>query len=505
MDSFIGGGSLNNFRDARTSYATNFYLYMGAGAGADSTANYNVGVGQSALGSNTTGVQNTAYGFEALKLNTTGSDNTAVGPFALQNNTTGNSNTAYGGYALQNNLTASYNTAVGWESLKMNTTGEHNTAVGHTALKENTTGSYNTTVGNWSMVQNTTGSYNTALGWYAMNDNIIGNYNTAIGHQALRENNADNNTGLGGNVLADNVSGANNTAVGIDIMLNQTNSGNNNVALGNGALGYNSGSGNVALGNGALENSYTTSSNNNTGIGYLAGPAGNSITGITRANPAVVTYSGNDNFSNGATVYIDGVVGMTQVNGNTYTVAGVNTGANTFQLSGVNSTGYTTYSSGGKVSVVVSNTTAIGYGTVILASNSIRFGNTSMTQIGGPVAWTNPSDMRDKKDIKDLDLGLDFIKLLKPVSYTLINGNARTDYGFIAQDVKAVLGERNANLVEIQPDGNQTHMLRYFDFIAPVVKALQDQNHHLEDTNLQLNLNQKDIDSIRAKLEKPNG
>lgn len=71
------------------------------------------------------------------------------------------------------------------------------------------------------------------------------------------------------------------------------------------------------------------------------------ITGITQANPAVVTYSGADIFSNGDRIVISGVVGMVQVNGAEYTVANVNTGANTFQLSGVSSASFTGYSSGG--------------------------------------------------------------------------------------------------------------------------------------------------------------
>lgn len=71
------------------------------------------------------------------------------------------------------------------------------------------------------------------------------------------------------------------------------------------------------------------------------------ITAITKANPAVVTYTGADTYANGDQVYISGVVGMTEVNNRRFTVANVNVGANTFELSGVNSTGYTTYSSGG--------------------------------------------------------------------------------------------------------------------------------------------------------------
>lgn len=70
------------------------------------------------------------------------------------------------------------------------------------------------------------------------------------------------------------------------------------------------------------------------------------ITGITKANPAVVSYTGADP-ANGKEVYIKDVAGMTEVNGKFFIVANVNTGANTFELSGIDSTNYTTYTSGG--------------------------------------------------------------------------------------------------------------------------------------------------------------
>ena len=68
------------------------------------------------------------------------------------------------------------------------------------------------------------------------------------------------------------------------------------------------------------------------------------ITGITNANPAVVTSPGHE-LINGDHVYITGVLGMTEVNGNEYTVA--NVVGDTFELSGVNSVPYGTYTSGG--------------------------------------------------------------------------------------------------------------------------------------------------------------
>lgn len=74
------------------------------------------------------------------------------------------------------------------------------------------------------------------------------------------------------------------------------------------------------------------------------------ITGITKANPAVVTTSAAHGFTAGQTVYITTVVGMTEVNTKKYVVTNPTT--NTFELwdeAGVevDSTGYGAYTSGG--------------------------------------------------------------------------------------------------------------------------------------------------------------
>lgn len=81
------------------------------------------------------------------------------------------------------------------------------------------------------------------------------------------------------------------------------------------------------------------------------------VTGITQANPAVVTYSGADTYANGDRVVITGVLGMVEVNNREFTVAGVDAGTNTFQLSGVDSTGYGAYTSGGTLAEIYEITT----------------------------------------------------------------------------------------------------------------------------------------------------
>jgi len=83
------------------------------------------------------------------------------------------------------------------------------------------------------------------------------------------------------------------------------------------------------------------------------------ISGITAANPAVVTSSSHG-YSNGDFVNISGVVGMTEVNGTTFKVADKTT--NTFELQNVdgtdiNSSAFTAYSSGGIANRVYQITT----------------------------------------------------------------------------------------------------------------------------------------------------
>lgn len=70
------------------------------------------------------------------------------------------------------------------------------------------------------------------------------------------------------------------------------------------------------------------------------------ISGATKANPVVITSNAHG-FSNGDRVRITGVVGMTQLNNNIYTISNVAT--NTFRLQGINGSSYSNYSSGGQI------------------------------------------------------------------------------------------------------------------------------------------------------------
>jgi hypothetical protein len=82
---------------------------------------------------------------------------------------------------------------------------------------------------------------------------------------------------------------------------------------------------------------------------YPAGSLGDriTITGITAANPAVVTTSAAHGLVNGDKVVIKDVVGMTTLNNKSFTVD--NKTSTTFELEGENSSGYIAYASGGIV------------------------------------------------------------------------------------------------------------------------------------------------------------
>lgn len=126
----------------------------------------------------------------------------------------------------------------------------------------------------------------------------------------------------------------------------------------------------------------------------------------------------------------------------------------------------------------LTNATAIGGGAVVNANNKVRIGSSLVTVIEGQVAWSYPSDRRLKEDILDLPLGLDFVKKLRPVQYRT-RTDTRLSMGFIAQDIESLLGA-DYGVVTIAPDENHTLGMRYTDLIAPMVKAIQEQQKLIE-------------------------
>jgi len=131
------------------------------------------------------------------------------------------------------------------------------------------------------------------------------------------------------------------------------------------------------------------------------------------------------------------------------------------------------------------NNTFIGYGAVgssATASNEITLGNSSVTVLRSNVALTGLSDRRDKTDITTISEGLDFLKQLKPVSFTWnTRDKAKVGIksaGFIAQDLLA-LQQKSAigNNLDLVSQGNPDKLeARYSNLLPVIVKAIQEES-----------------------------
>jgi len=118
------------------------------------------------------------------------------------------------------------------------------------------------------------------------------------------------------------------------------------------------------------------------------------------------------------------------------------------------------------------------------SGNTITFG----------VQTTSPSDIRLKEEVADIDVGLDFVKKLRPVSYKLkADPKHQKGYGFIADEVEPLV-EKDTSLVYFEPDwqvGDQTGFktIHYPSYVAVLTKAIQELSAEVE--QLKLALNQK--------------
>ena len=133
------------------------------------------------------------------------------------------------------------------------------------------------------------------------------------------------------------------------------------------------------------------------------------ITGISKANPAVVTSAGHG-YLNGDIIYIDAVAGMTEVNSQWYRVT--NKGTDTYQLydlsgNAVNSTDYTTYTSGGTSQDICFSAGDVGRLIRFLCTGSVfRWAKiTAFTSYKVVTAMIKSVDLPDTAAIKTVRMG----------------------------------------------------------------------------------------------------
>jgi len=153
----------------------------------------------------------------------------------------------------------------------------------------------------------------------------------------------------------------------------------------------------------------------------------------------------------------------------------------------------------GRGSVYFHTTMPLSDATYDLGHSSYRWRNMYLS------GTTYSSDRNEKNTIVDSDLGLDFVKRLAPKSYKFNDGTSgRTHYGLIAQDVEDVLsdisktGQDFAGFCKDEPTEPPKHDkdnpvtetrygLRYTEFIAPMIKAIQEQQTQIEALQSEIN------------------
>jgi hypothetical protein len=334
-----------------------------------------------------------------------------------------------------------------------------------------------------------TGTYNIALGYRALTAagavGTTGNYNIGVGDESLGYvTSGSRNIGIGHNAAYVVQSGNDNIGIGYSALSSMINR-NNNIGIGTNALTtLQSGEGNVAVGHNAAASIRNISSV--TAVGYAA------------------LNSANSNYHTGVGYFSLSAV----TTGISNTGIGWGTGASLTTQSNNTALGYAAmYTS------AFSNSTCLGANTEVTGDDQIQIGSGATTcYTNGAVQ--NRSDLRDKADVRDTQLGLGFINALRPVDFKwdmredykppmpedltdkeamaawresvkLTNlthdgskKRTRFHHGLIAQEVKDVLDAQGVDFGGYQDHkvkgGDDVLSLGYGELIAPLIKAIQE-------------------------------
>ena len=475
--------------------------------GSQTTGSQNSAVGARALGALTTGASNVAEGIMAGAALTTGLSNVCVGAYAGANLTTASSNVALGTRAMYSGVSVisnvalgagamanatdggnvnvaigclalavnagSNNVAVGANCMPVNTTGTSNAALGHSALSACTTGSFNTCVGQNAGARITTCGYNVCVGQNAGNGIVISGGCTALGTNALGASDAGNQTVVGWNAMRWGLASGGNSVVGA----------NAGVFLGAGS------SNNAVLGANALSNA-NLSSYNNAIVGFNAAGTANLV------NQCVAL--GADALGGGAPNSADPRLNADVAVGFQAMLAAVT-------ANNCTAVGYQAMSS----NVLRANCTAVGYRAMVtntlysdctaVGAFADEFTGDRQVLLGGPnttpyayAPLSTRSDLRDKADVRDAELGLEFLEGLRPVQF---RWDRRVEYGpgqerdgskkrkrfhngLVAQEVAALCEARGVDFAGLQwhayEGGEDVYTIAYEELIPVLIKGVQE-------------------------------
>lgn len=336
--------------------------------------------------------------------------------------------------------------------------------------------SYNSAFGYQSLSSNTTGYFNTAMGFNSLYLNSTGYWNTAVGSSSLATNSSGyENTALGLGTLYLNTSGYDNTAIGVQSLRENT-TGSQNTATGFRSLYSNtSGTYNTAVGWYSLYSNTVMSQN--TAVGYHSLSSNNQGSG----NTAVGSYALRFNSSGSYNTCVGSSAGFSITTGSSLTCLGNNSEPSS-----------------------------------PTATNQITLGDNLITSLRCNVTTiTSLSDARDKKNIRDLDLGIDFLMKIQP---RLFNWDKREWYennisdgskiqetptaGFIAQELDSVQIKENAEWLNLVLKDNPEKLEATPGNLFPVVvKAIQELKTEKDGEIAELKIKNEQLASALDNLE----
>ena len=336
--------------------------------------------------------------------------------------------------------TAQYNTAYGLTALDAITTADNTVAIGYAAAGLLTTGGQGIYIGSLAGGAGTiTGASNNVIGYQAGKNLDSGHSNVLIGDDAGRNLTTANNLVMIGH----------NVGNGFDTETH-------NLAIGTDALGGSVAGGefNVAVGNYSLD--AVTSGDSNTALGYQAGTAINS-----GSNNVMIGYQAGDDITTGSGV--------------------VNIGDNTDNGGNVNHSIVIGQAASGK-----------GANTGFISPNggAVFQGNNSTT-------WSQTSDIRIKKNIKDNNIGLEKINKIKvrnfeyklPEEITEVPTHAAikkegVQLGVIAQEIQEVLPDTvvqtTHGVYSVNPDNITWYLVNAVQELSATVTTLQQEINTLK-------------------------
>jgi hypothetical protein len=425
-----GGGGATDIDGLSDGVTNSLGVTVGLGTDAlandDGTANQNTALGYQSLKAMTSGNNNVGIGYRAGTAVTTGPESVIIGHNAAASSGTGIRNNVIIGHNAGLSTSSDYSVYIG--DLSGNSgSGNSNVAVGRYTMYFGGTGTKNVAIGDTSGFSITDGSYNITVGADAGRSITTGNDQTVIGYTA-------------GYSMT---TGQRNTVIGKEAGYNITTT-SDVVAIGYGA-GRKSAGDSVWVGtNAGGETTGTVSNSSSVGIGYDA--------------LADATSYGNVAVGANAGKYI--------TTGQNNTFIGRTAGASGYNMT----TG--------------SNNTVIGFGSdgsTQTISNEITLGNSSISTLRCQVQTISAlSDRRDKKDIEELPLGIDFINTLKPVKFTWnMRDGAKVgqqEAGFIAQDLDEAQIDADAeDYLSLVLKNNPEKLEASYGKLVPVlVKAVQE-------------------------------